>query len=489
MSASPTSLRRRLLVSLLGGIALTWLVAAALVYRAAGHEVEEVFDADLLRSAQTLQALLLHEVDEERDMAETIRRILDELGAVGQQRYPFLAETLQHYAKQAGSERLDLVRDAQLAGHRYGAGLVYVARYADGSVMLRDQDAPDLPQTPAGFTDVRIDGHAWRIYRLGHDAGGVTVQVAERQSFRDELVGYITRNTLMPLLVALPVLAVLIWATVGRVVAPLQRVADAVADRAPEALEPIGERGAPREIDVLVKALNALFGRVAATLERERQFTADAAHELRTPLAAMKTHLQVTRANLSQTDALAAVDRALSGVDRITHLVEQLLLLARADAGQVANTPADSVDLRDIAMEAVGLASQLAFERDIDLGLEAEHPVLARGDRPALLVLLRNLVDNAVRYTPRGGTVTVAVGGEATQGWCRVSDDGPGIEDDQVEQVFRRFHRGTQVAGTAGSGLGLSIVQRIARLHGADIELGPGLDGRGLSVTVRFPPV
>lgn len=487
MNAHP-SIRRRLLVLLISAIMLVWAVVLVLVYRSAQHEVEEVFDADLARSARILQALLLHEVEEERETAQDVREIMEELGEQGMASYPLLTRKLREYLQEEAQEKLELASVAGEVGHRYGSGLAFVARYADGTVMLRDRAVPDIPMGPDGYADVRLGNEAWRIFSLTDPETGFVVQVGEREAFRAELVRYITRNTLMPLLLALPVLAMLIWAAVGQALKPLERVAQEVSMRAADAMDPIDDLNTPHEIHSLLAALNKLFGRVRLAIRRERQFTADAAHELRTPLAALKAHLQVARKQTREASTQHSLDQALEGVERATHSVEQMLLLARADAGQGPAMADSKVDLRDIAIWAVSALSQQAFERDIDLGIDAPHSALVHGDAGALQIMLRNLVDNAVRYTPVGGTVTVAVGGDADAAWIEVLDNGAGIPAGQRERIFDRFHRGPdeQALGVSGSGLGLSIVRRIAELHGARIALGKGLHGRGLGVRVSF---
>jgi len=488
MNTALPSIRRRLLTALIGTLLIVWLTVLLLVYRAAEHEVEEVFDADLARSAQTLQTLLLHEVEEDHEMSDKLAKVMAELGSGGLERYPVLASVLRDLHGEEARERVELIRRAQSAEHEYESGLIVVARYAEGGIMLRDAIAPELPMTEPGFVDVVLDGQLWRVYRLTYPQSGFTVQVGERHAFRDELVRYITRNTLMPLLVALPVLAVLIWIVVGRALEPLRRLAHGVSQRAPNTLDPIDESNTPREIHSLVQALNTLFTRMRAALDRKRQFTADAAHELRTPLAALKIHLQVAEREISNPHDRVSIDLALQGVDRATHTVEQLLLLARADAEQTRDMVSAAIDLRELAMDGVASLSQMAVERNIDLGVDAINASVTRGDRAALQVMLRNLIDNAVRYTPAGGSVTVAVGEDGNGVWLSVLDSGPGIPIADHGRVFNRFHRGDdeQSVGTTGSGLGLSIVQRIARLHEARIELSRGLHGAGLGVTVRF---
>lgn len=491
MKTMHPSIRRRLLTMLIGVILVVWLIVVLLVHRAAQHEVEEVFDADMARSARILLALLRHEAEEERELTEKAGDVRAELGEAGLRAYPGLARILRETAEDEARERIELTLAAQDAGRPYQAGLMFIARQADGSVLMSDRNAPDIPAGTDGYRVVSMDGDDWRLYAITDQGTGLHVQVGERLAFRAELVRYITGNTLMPLLVALPVLGILIWMVVGRALAPLQRVAREVSLRAADVLDPIDDDGSPHEIRSLLHALNKLFGRVRSAIQRERQFTADAAHELRTPLAALKTHLQVARAQSREPATREFLDQALSGVDRATHSVEQLLQLARADAEQTRVLVGSTVRLFDVAATVVAAMSQHAYERDIDLGIDAvDEDVIVRGDPAALQVLVRNLVDNAVRYTPVGGTVTVSLGSSLDGPWLEVADNGAGVPENERVRIFDRFHRGSekQAQGATGSGLGLSIVQRIADLHTAQISLGEGLSGRGLAVRLRFPP-
>lgn len=488
MTVSRPSLRRHLLLMLLTSILLVWLVVLFLVYRTAAGEIQGVFDRDLERSARILQSLLLHEVGEEAEMVERAQAMVAELGAeIG--RFPTLAAILDKYSEIPAEEKLELVQLAGRAGHRHGKGLTFIARHGNGSVILRDQSAPDIPLTSDGFTDLDIGGEAWRIFGLRDERAGFLVQTGEPLAARGELARLVTRNTLAPMLFALPPLGLLIWLVVGRALAPLQRIAGEVSQRAPEALESIDELRAPREIEVLISALNALFGRLDEVIRRERRFTADAAHELRTPLAALKTNLQVAEIQAKDQSTRELLNAALASVDRASHSVSQLLALARADA-QGGGTPMrETVDLRELSRRAVAELSGAAIEKGVDLGAGEGEPVRIPGDPGALQILLRNLVDNAVRYTPAGGTVTVEVGAGNGVAWLEVLDDGPGVPEAEHERIFDRFHRGPPdlIANSSGSGLGLSIVRRIALLHGAQVASGEGLGGRGFGIRVTFP--
>jgi len=486
---SHLSIQRRLLTMLISTILLIWAVVFVLVYYVAEHEVEEVFDADLTRSAHILQSLLLHEAEEEQVMASMAQEIIEGIGEQRLADFPRLAQFLHRGRIEGYREKIQLPAMAADARHRYGPELAFLARYADGTVMMQDQHAPKIPLGPDGLTDVYADGEMWRIYGVTDKTTGFMVQVGEKRSIRAHLVSYIALNSLMPLMIALPVLSVLIWLVVGHALAPLKQVAEEVSKRAPDSLETIDAANTPREVFSLLAALNQLFTRVGSAIQRERQFTANAAHELRTPLAALKTHLQVARTKSEEDSTRRSLDRAVEGVDRATHTVEQLLMLARADAQETHALTGRSVNLAEVAVTVVSALSQFAYERNIDLGISTSGAVSVKGDAASLSVLVRNLVDNAVRYTPAGGSVTVAVGTDSEQSWIEVSDDGVGITADERPKVFDRFHRGAgrRTMNANGSGLGLSLVSRIAALHNATIQIGEGLNGKGVAMKVVFP--
>jgi two-component system OmpR family sensor kinase len=342
-----------------------------------------------------------------------------------------------------------------------------------------------LPQNAQlGFTTVDTRSGAWRVFSTLAD--GQVVQVAQPMSARHELATSMALRTVVPLLLALPVLALLIWLTIARGLAPLDRVAAAVGRRSSALLEPLSESGLPREVQPLVGALNGLLGRLSQALAAQRSFIADAAHELRTPLTAV--HLQAQLAERATTDAerRAALADLKDGLERATRLVEQLLTLAREEPG-VADRPEATIDLPALAREVVADLAPLAAAKHIDLGLNADSSEHVRGDADALATLLSNLVDNALRYTPERGRVDIGVASDGARAVLSVRDSGPGIPEADRERVFDRFVRGSVTGAVRGSGLGLSIVKRIAERHGADIVVGPGLDGAGVGISVRFP--
>ncbi len=433
------SIRRQLLVWLLGGLALAIIAAAFGTYFRARQEANALFDYQLKEMAASLTDA------------------------------PFAPAPAGVGALGPGSN-----------------ALVVQIWDRNGVQLYLSQPHRVLPQNAQlGFTTVDTSTGAWRVFSTLAD--DQVVQVAQPMSARRELATSMALRTVVPLLLALPVLALLIWLTIARGLAPLDRVAAAVERRSPALLEPLSESGLPREVKPLVGALNGLLARLSQALDAQRSFIADAAHELRTPLTAV--HLQAQLAERAPNDAerRAALADLKGGLQRATRLVEQLLTLAREEPG-VADRPQATIDLQALASAVVAELAPLAAAKRIDLGLNAESPVQVHGDAEALATLLSNLVDNALRYTPEGGRVDVGVAIDAGRALLSVRDSGPGIPEADRERVFDRFVRGNVAAGAVrGSGLGLSIVKRIAERHGAEIVVGPGLDGAGAGISVRFP--
>lgn len=444
MTTTWFSLRRRLLTLLLSGVAACWLATLALSYVDAHHEIDEIFDAQLAQAAQVLLSLAGHEADEGDEV---------DLGDLG---------------------------------HKYQQRLRFQIWGADGKLLMHSANAPRTSITIAdGFSDVRDkDKHPdWRYYSQWNADHSVRVVVGENHRIRGELAGHIAWRLLAPALFGLPLLGAWIWLATRRGLKPLDAVAEQIAARDPDRLHALTPATAPKEVRPLIEAINNLFGRVEHTLESERRFTADAAHELRTPLAALATQAQVVMRARDDAERRHAIEQLIASSRRAARLVDQLLTLARLDPEE--SSPAETVALDRLAEEVCAAHGGMAVEKNVVLELDA-MPVTVSGHADMLRILLRNLVDNAIRYTPPGSRVTVAV----APGSLSVTDTGPGIPVAERERVFARFHR---MAGqdTEGSGLGLSISARIAERHGATISLTEGDAGHGLRVTVRFsaPPV
>ena len=380
-------------------------------------------------------------------------------------------------------------------------------------------DVPLPARAELGLTTVATARGDWRVFAAIVDEN--LLEVAQPMRVRSALAAQVALRTVLPLLILLPILAGSLWWVVGRGLAPLRRVAGEVAARKPEALERLSEDALPEEVAPLVASLNRLLADLASARDAQRAFIADAAHELRTPLTALQLQLQIAERAGDACARATALGALREGLERASRLVEQLLALARAEpdadraftplaltaANESARVESRCVDLRALARESVAAHAHLALDRGIDLGIGSSAmndattdetptpradamPLEVVGDRDALFTLLGNLIDNALRYTPRGGRVDVGAERRDNAVVLAVSDDGPGIATHERERVFDRFHRGdaARIAGdTRGSGLGLAIVRRIAERHGASIALADGATGAGLTVEVRFP--
>jgi two-component system sensor histidine kinase QseC len=441
------SIQSRLILLVLGAALAVDLVAGWSGYRRAMHEADELLDAQLAQYAQIMLSLA-HEGDD------------DEVALPDLAAHPYQNKVMFQIWKMDGSPRL-MLRSPE-APHRWPPGV-----------------------QPAGYSETVIAGHAWRFFAATGDDDDV-VLAAHDLHLHEELAREIALGNVKPYALALPVLAVLLLLAIRRGLDPLRDLEADLSRRDPGRLDEVPAGDLPRELAPLVRAMNRLFGRIREAMDKERRFTSDAAHELRTPIAALRAQLQVAQRTPDPEERQAAIAKALLGADRMTHLVSQLLALARLDA-EAAGRPGAEVNLSTLLQEVVDEHIPQAGSRGIRLEARIDGHAALRGDVALLRVLLRNLLDNAVRYVPAGGRVHVALVPEKDGLVLSVADDGPGVTNADREMLGRRFHRfGPQAA--EGAGLGLSIVRRIADLHGAEVAYGAGLDGRGLGVRVRFPP-
>jgi two-component system OmpR family sensor kinase len=346
---------------------------------------------------------------------------------------------------------------------------------------------PDAPKTlDPGFSQVETPDGPWRVYT--HVVPEGVVQVAQAEAIRDGLARELSLRMLLPELVFLPILAGLVAWVLKRSLAPLDETSTRVRERDAARLDPLPSAGVPVELLPLVSQINALLARLSATLEGQRRFVADAAHELRSPVAALA--LQVQLAERAQTDAAraAALAELRRGISRAGRLVQQLLDLARLEPGVAPEAPA-AVDLAQLVREVIGTFAARADSQGVDLGADAPPGAVVCGSAPELRSLVANLVDNALRYAPPQSAVTVSLRECEGALALAVEDAGPGIPADQRERVLQRFQR---VEGdvTAGSGLGLPIAKAIVERHRGQLVLAEARPGRsppGLSVQVRLP--
>jgi len=341
---------------------------------------------------------------------------------------------------------------------------------------------PMINQTVLGYADLSLRGEAWRAYGL-QTADGV-IQIAQPARVREGLARAAAERVVIPLILLLPIMIGAVAWIVSRGLLPLRFVTTEVQRRDVRSLAPLNTRNLPLEIEPLVGELNRLLDRLQRAFSVQRAFISDAAHELRSPLTALRLQLQLLDRAPDEAARIEARSRLGAAVERAIHLVEQLLALARSEP-QDASPGFDTVDLSAAAAEGISDAHELALSRHIELGLDATPNLKIHGDREALRVLVRNLVDNAVRYTPPHGSVQVRCRSTPDEAVLEVTDTGPGIASADRERVFDRFYR-RAAAQESGTGLGLAIVKAIAERHGARVALSEA-PGGGLRATLSFP--
>jgi len=429
------SIRARLLIALILLVAFVSLLAAIVTYRRVLNETSTLFDYQLRQMALSLrsQVSLAPRVEVPPDQGDTdfVIQIWDLFGA-----------------------------------------RVYLSR-------------PGLPlinQTVLGYADLSVRGQTWRAYGL-QTADGV-IQIAQPIQVRERLARAAALRVVVPLLLLLPLMIAFVAWIVRRGLLPLRDVTAEVQRRDARSLTPLVTDNLPEEIAPLAAELNRLLARLQEAFAVQRAFIADAAHELRSPLTVLRLQLQLLDRAPDDAARRAARDSLGAAVERAIHLVEQLLTLARSDPGE-ATGDFELIDLSAAAAQALADTHALAAARRIDLSLEHTEAVPVRGDREALRTLARNLVDNAVRYTPPGGSVRVRCRTADAETTLEVIDTGPGIAAADRARVFDRFYRRASENET-GTGLGLAIVKAIAARHGARVVLDDAPSG-GLRVAVSFP--
>ena len=439
------SIRRKLLRLLLSLLAVLALVLGVVTYEVAKYEVDELYDANLEEVATVMQwnHWLPHKAE------------------------PFLAPMSMQSYLESGDEFLVQVWDKE-------GNIEYTSHI--------DRDFPVLSK--AGLSTITFKDKKWRVWHSQAKNG--VIQVAQLLDHQEEAIDGVVEWIMLVEAIFFFVFGGMIWLSVGSSLQPLSRISLMLAKRGPHALEPVSNENIPTEIQPLTNALNRLLRRLAVAMEAQRSFVADAAHELRTPLTAIHLQLAMLERAGSAPERLQAIETLKSGVNRAMHLVQQLLILARmepeADGGSMV-----SVNMLRLITSCVAQFMPMAEEKNTDLGIHEASDVSIMGDSDALRVLLNNVIDNALRHTPSGGKIDIALREEGDRVVLEVSDSGKGIAESERVRVLDRFYRGTG-SKTEGTGLGLSIVKAIADRHHAKILLSESAYG-GLKLTVQFSKI
>ncbi|MGE5154573.1 MAG: ATP-binding protein [Bdellovibrio bacteriovorus] len=444
------SIRGRLLIILLGSWTTVWLAVAAITLDRSGHEVGELLDAQLAQTARVLCRI-------------TNAGNLPNLEGLPQLLTPF--------------------------DHPYESKISFQL-WRDGELVSAFGGAPQEPLSETlGFSDQEIGQTRWRVYGLKTGLPEETLFVAQSYAIRRELIHFLTVHALQPMLWSLPLTVLLIWFAVSDGLRTLKTLARDIGRRSAERLTPVDESTVPVEVRPLTNALNGLLDQLDQALAVERRFASDASHELRTPLSVIRTHAQVALRSKEPIERAEALRGLITGVDRATHLCSQLLLLARLDP-EAAESGSRAASLRDTVGEAVRDKQAAASAKSVSVScnLPDQDPSVVTVDPSALSVLVGNLLDNAIKYTPAGGCVGVSVAPRGGRVLLQVADSGPGIPAADRPRVLQRFYRGNG-SSVPGAGLGLSIVKRICELYGAELRLLDGDAGAGLCVEVVFRSV
>ncbi|MBW8300043.1 MAG: sensor histidine kinase N-terminal domain-containing protein [Hydrogenophaga sp.] len=452
-----TSIRLRLFAILLATTGAVWLFAVIWTYSNTQAEVERVLDARLTEAARMVSSLI---TDHHIDAAAAV----DAANA---------REASGPFEKAEGG---------------YSRQLSCQIWSLQGTLVSRSESAPatSLADHREGFSETEINGERWRVFAVINPTLGVRVLVGDSLEIRDRLVGDVIKGLLLPALVILPLLALLIWLSVGRGLAPLNRIAASLSSRSATELHPLPEAPAPREIRPMIAALNSLFRRVEDLRVRESDFTAYAAHELKTPLAGLKTQAQIAMRSENPGTRRQALSQILSSVDRTSRMVRQLIDMARVDARDDV-VSRDQVDVMRLIEELSVELSPVTVQRQVQIAVRSDGEQSAlciATDRTLLRLILRNLLENALQHAPPG-TETICTTRAADESLTiQIDDFGPGMTANEQKRSADRFYRGP-LSAPSGSGLGLSIVQMAIKRLGGSLDYHNREDGLSVTVTLK----
>lgn len=463
-----SSIRKFLLINLLLAITITTTLTAIGNYYLDQKDIQDHLDTLMAISALSYQALLGDDLHQRPliKIQDALEKIPQKIDAYYQKRF---------------------LNDEPPAN--YLDKFNFQVWTNGGKLLLHSSTAPKTPLTSEidGFSDKKISDQNWRVFTTYNDKAGVRTVLAERYDTRNELGHRIAQDDLYIMLLTFPLSGLLIWIIIGRGLDSLDKVAEEVANRAPSHLEPVDLQEVPEEIKPVIDELNKLFFRLKEGFEREKRFAADAAHELRTPLAALKAQAQVALNSNDIDEKNLALQKLIASVNRSTHIVQQLLTMSRLVPEADSIHDEDEVNLSKLIREILAMMAPSAMEKHIELEFESDEKLpKIHGNTTALGILIRNLVDNAIRYCKEHGRVLVNLSRQNNELILEIADNGPGIPEELQARVFERFFR---VLGnkSPGSGLGLAIVQQICELHGGRVILDSPKNGTGLIVRVYLP--
>lgn len=443
------SLYAKLLKGIITFFFVLWIIVVLLTRGEISHEIEEVFDSQLSQEAGILFDSIIHTIQSD----QLVNKVL---------------------------EKTD-------QGHKYESKISFQI-WQDNLLLFRSYNAPiEKLSSITGYIDKQIAQQKWRVFSTRKELNSIvyTVITAEESYIRDELLNEILIRTITPLLLALPVLIFLLHFAIKKGLAPLQEIAKRVENRKASDFSPIDIEKIPNEIKTLITSLNHLMHRQSEDFEKEKRFTMNAAHELRTPIAAIQVQAQVAKKSIDQREKLLkSVDNILQGTTKSTHLINQLLTLARLDPETIKQNFSNTNILNtlqktisELVVPALDKNIELVFDSIPDQGCDVPHYI------EGINILISNLIQNAIRYTPENGNIQIKLNCQQEYYEIIIADSGPGILAEEIDKVMERYYRAKNQSHE-GCGLGLSIVKQIVDIHQGQIKLK---NNNGLTVQIIFP--
>ncbi len=437
-------------------------------YKDTQLEIRELFDAQLARSARLILSMV--QADEGQSDFSNIQRYLDE-NQIPAEEPGYSAESN---------------RDPG-AGHIYETKLAFQVWDNLGNLILKSPNVPIQPIAGEknGFDNRTFLDNDWRVFSLYSHNHKYRCITAERVDVRNDLITKLSHDLFLLFITLIPALSIVMWLAITQGLSPLRNLASQISRRDASRLDAVSNINAPSEIQTIAGALNSLLSRLSLALDRERRISSDAAHELRTPLAAVRLHAELAKKSTTESDRDTALNHVLQGIDRTTHLVDQLLALAKLEP-EFFSQNLTTINLRSIVIEETAMLAPMAHRKNIELAVDEFADTYISADSTSLRLLLRNLLDNAISYTQDNGSIEVKVSSTNESVNLIIQDNGPGIPAEQHERVCERFYR-IGDSEVPGCGIGLSIVIRVIELHHASLKMSQPANGTGLIVTVSFP--
>lgn len=462
------SLRTQLILRLILASAFLVGITTWLGYKDVTEETQELFDAQLVRSARIILSLI--QAQNGISGFTRIQEYFDENG------FAVMHLDVEEHDDGDGSD----------IGHIYETKLAFQIWDNEGNLLVKSYNAPLRPMSSEreGFADTSIDDYRWRTFSLPSKNQQYRCITAERADARNDLIKKISNDLFYMFIILVPVLSLILYLGIDRGLKPLQQLAAQINRRSEKNLDQITTDYRYSEILTIKNELNQLLQRLNDTLAREKRITSDAAHELRTPLAAIRLHAELARSAKNHAQQSESMEQLLVAVDRATHLVEQLLILARLEP-ELLQQDFVEIDLNALLIDECALLSPLALKKQIQLSFDDSHHATINGNEASLRLLIRNLLTNAITYTPVDGKVAVKLSKDDNNTLLIVEDNGSGIAEEDRERVMERFYR-AENHEASGCGIGLSIVSRVIEMHQGSLQLTQADSGQGLKVIVSF---